>query len=162
MVKRPTDAALRDYIERWGMVFEELGGTRMMGKILGWLIISDPPEQSAADIALAVNASAGTVSTTTRSLVQASMIEKIGLPGKRSAYFRVRPGMWASLMSARMARMNVLGQLADEGLEMFPGADGEPNNRLREIGGYIRFIEREFPALLERWVEVWEKEKRTP
>jgi len=143
------------------MVFEELGGTRMMGKILGWLIICEPPEQSAADITLAVNASAGTVSMTTRALVQAAMIEKIGLPGKRSAYYRVRPGMWASLMNARMARMHVLGQLADEGLETFPESDGGPNERLQEIGSYIRFIEREFPALLERWVEEWEKEKRS-
>lgn len=159
MAKRPTQEQTTDYIERWGMVFETLGGTRMMGKILGWLIVSDPPEQTAADIALAVNASAGTVSTTTRTLVQAAMIEKIGLPGKRSAYFRVKPGMWAQLMNARLARMHVMGQLADEGLELFPGADGEPNERLREIGSYIQFIEREFPALLDRWVKQWEKER---
>ncbi len=160
MKKQAPQERITDYIESWGMVVESLGGTRMMGKILGWLIICDPPEQSAADIALAVQASAGTVSTTTRTLVQAAMIEKVGLPGKRSAYFRVKPGMWAQLMKARMARMHVMGQLADDGLELSPGPDGEPNDRLREIGSYVRFIEREFPALLDRWVEEWNKERR--
>ncbi len=160
MAKQPTQEQLTDYIERWGMVLEALGGTRMMGKILGWLIICDPPEQTAADIAIAVNASAGTVSTTTRALVQAAMIEKVGLPGKRSAYYRVKPGMWAQLMKARMARMHIMGQLADEGLELFPEADSGSSDRLREIGSYIRFVEREFPALLDQWVKQWEKERK--
>ncbi len=101
MTDNVKEADRTGYIERWGMVFEALGGSRMMGKVLGWLLICDPPEQSAADIALGINASAGTVSTTTRALVQASMIERVGIAGKRSAHFRVKPGMWAGLMKAQ-------------------------------------------------------------
>ncbi len=154
-----TNAELKDYVERWGMLFEFLGGTRMMGKILGWLLVCDPPEQSASDIARAVGASAGTVSTTTRALLQAAMIERIGVPGKRSAYFRVRPGMWADLLKRRMEYGRTMGQLAEEGLGLISGSDDDAALRLREIGSYCRFVESELPVFVARWEKEWEKER---
>jgi len=153
-----TTAELRDYVERWGMLFEFLGATRMMGKMLGWLLVCDPPEQSASDIAKAVGASAGTVSTTTRALLQAAMIERIGIPGKRSAHFRVRPGMWADLLKKRMEYVQTMGQLAEQGLELVSGPEDDATLRLREIRSYCRFIESQLPALLARWEKEWEKE----
>ncbi len=159
MSYKPTEDERTAYVERWGVLFEILGATRMMGKILGWLLISDPPEQSAAEIAIAVRASAGTVSTTTRALVQASMIEKVGIPGKRSAHFRVRPGMWGNLMRARLQSISVMEQLADEGLDVFPDPDGDPNTRLREVSSYCRFVNEQFPKLFDDWATEWEKER---
>lgn len=160
MAPKVTSGELSDYIERWGMLFEVLGGTRMMGRILGWLLVCEPPEQSAADIAVSVNASAGTVSTSTRTLVQASMIERVGVPGKRSAHFRVKPGMWANLLQRRMSSVKIMGELADEGLKLSPAPDGGPNIRLHEIDSYCRFIDKELLALLDRWVIEWEKEQK--
>ncbi len=159
MERKRITAELRDHIERWGILFEFLGGTRMMGKILGWLLVCDPPEQSASDIAKAVGASAGTVSTTTRALLQAAMIERIGIPGKRSAYFRVRPGMWADLLKKRMENGQTMGQLAEQGLSLVSGPDDDATLRLREIRSYCRFIESQLPALLTRWEKEWEKER---
>lgn len=159
MERERITAELRDYIERWGILFEFLGGTRMMGKILGWLLVCDPPEQSASDVAKAVGASAGTVSTTTRALLQAAMIERIGIPGKRSAYFRVRPGMWADLLKKRMEYGQTMAELAEQGLSLVSGPDDDATFRLREIGSYCRFIESQLPALLARWEKEWEKER---
>jgi hypothetical protein len=154
------NAELQDYLERWGMLFELLGAARMMGKILGWLMVCDPPEQSAADIARAVGASAGTVSTTTRALAQASMIERIGIPGERRAYFRVRPGMWGQLLRRRMSYISSLGNLVDQGLSLSTG-DDEAALRLRELGSYCSFIERELPGFVSRWEETWKEEKKS-
>jgi hypothetical protein len=152
------NAELQDYLERWGMLFELLGGARMMGKILGWLVVCDPPEQSAADIATAVGASAGTVSTTTRALMQASMIERIGIPGERRAHFRVRSGMWGQLLKTRMSYIVSLGKLVDQGLALSAG-DDEATLRLRELGSYCNFIERELPDFVARWEQTWKEEK---
>jgi DNA-binding transcriptional regulator GbsR (MarR family) len=150
-------AQIQDYLERWGMVFEQLGGARMMGKVLAWLLICDPPEQTAREIADAVGASAGSVSTTTRGLVNAFMIERIGKPGHRSAYFRVRPGMWVALLKRRMAVGRVMGQLAAEGQHLV-GAGQEPL-RLKEIESYCNYIESKLPAFIEKWEREWEEEK---
>jgi len=151
---------LQGYLERWGMLFELLGATRMMGKILGWLLVSDPPEQSAGEIAQAVGASAGSVSTTTRALTQSGMVERLGIPGERSAYFRVRSGVWGQLLRKRMSYIVSMRDLVDEGLEFSAGEKEDSTLRLRELGSYCSFIERELPAFVARWEKEWEKERQ--
>jgi len=161
-----TRGDLQGYLERWGMLFELLGATRMMGRILGWLLVSEPPEQSAGDIAQAVGASAGSVSTTTRGLTQAGMIERLGIPGERSAHFRVRSGVWGQLLRKRMSYIVSMRDLAEEGLGLSAvagGGDGENDDstlRLRELGSYCSFIERELPGFVARWEKDWEKERQ--
>jgi DNA-binding Lrp family transcriptional regulator len=152
---------LRDYIERWGMLFERLGGTRMMGKVLGWLLVCDPPEQTAASIAEAVGASAGSVSTTTRALEQMGMIERFGVTGKRSAHFRVKPFMWGQMMRRRMASIVQMGELSEEGIRRFSPDDRERALRLRELGSYCDFIQREFPEFVGRWEKQWGEESKS-
>jgi len=155
-----TRGDLQGYLERWGMLFELLGATRMMGRILAWLLVSDPPEQSAGDIAQAVGASAGSVSTTTRALTQSGMVERLGIPGERSAYFRVRSGVWGQLLRKRMAYIASMRDLVEEGLEFSVGEKGVDTLRLRELGSYCSFIERELPVFIARWEKDWEEERQ--
>ncbi len=155
-----TRGDLQGYLERWGMLFELLGATRMMGRILGWLLVSEPPEQSAGDIAQAVGASAGSVSTTTRALTQAGMIERLGIPGERSAHFRVRSGVWGQLLKKRMSYIVSMRDLVEEGLELGAGEKKDSTLRLRELGSYCSFIERELPAFVARWEKDWEEERQ--
>ena len=147
------------YVEQWGMLFEVLGASRVMGKILGWLLICDPPEQTARQIADAVGMSIASISTATRSLTQASMIERVRVRGERSARFRIRPGMWAELLKRRMGYASSMGELAEKGQGFLDPKDKSTALRLREIQSYCRFIEREMPALLARWEEQWKKER---
>ncbi|HEX7974611.1 MAG TPA: MarR family transcriptional regulator, partial [Anaerolineales bacterium] len=80
--------AKQHFVEEVALVFEEIGIARMAGRILGWLLISNPPHQSADELAEALQASKGSISTMTRLLIQADLIERIGLPGERRDYFR--------------------------------------------------------------------------
>jgi hypothetical protein len=174
---------MRAYAERWGIVFENLGATRMMGRVLGWLLVCDPPEQSSGELAEGLDASAGSISTATRALAQAGMIERVGVPGKRSSYFHVRPGMWGDLLKRRMSYGLTMGELADRGLEVIrrrraarteEGAaaeadrpaplgparsDREVELRLEEIRSYCRYVERELPVFIERWERSWDRER---
>ena len=47
------------FVEEVALVFEEIGLIRMAGRILGWLLISNPPYQSADELAEALQASKG-------------------------------------------------------------------------------------------------------
>ena len=160
MADDTTRAIHHDYLERWGMVFESLGATRIMGKVLAWLLTCDPPEQSAADIAAAVGASAGSISTTTRTLTQTGFIERIGIPGERSAYFRVRSGMWGQLLRRRMSYIAQMRDLVDEGLVLRGEGDPDGAIRLKELRSYCSFIERELPEFVSRWEKEWEEESK--
>jgi hypothetical protein len=153
---------LKHYIEKWGLLFEQFGTTRMAGRVVGWLLVSDPPHQTARQIASATGASAASVSTATRMLTQAAMIERIGVPGQRSVSFRITPGMWARLMRIRLGRMAVMAELAEEGLQILKPVRGDRAARLQEIRSYIAFMDREMPALLERWERELQRERRSP
>lgn len=146
------------FVEEVGMVFEQTGLPRMAGRILGWLIISDPPHQSTDQLTQALMASRGSISTVTRLLIQIGLIERLSLPGVRHDYFRLR-----SDASQRMIRrgledeIKMVRQFAERGLELL--ADKTPVTRkwLEEMHEVYAFLEREFPALLERWEEEHKK-----
>jgi len=160
MADDTTRATDHDYLERWGMLFEVLGATRMMGRVMAWLLICDPPEQTAADIAGALGASAGSISTTTRTLTQAGFIERIGIPGERSAHFRVRSGVWGQLLRRRMSYIIQMRDLVDEGLALTAEGESERALRLRELRSYCSFVERELPEFVSRWEREWEEESK--
>ena len=67
--------------------------------------------------------------------------------------------MWGSLMKSRLQSIQVMEQMASEGLDVFPEADGEPNIRLRELRSYCRFVNERFPKLFDEWAAEWEKER---
>jgi hypothetical protein len=150
-----TNHDIAQYLEEWGMLFENFGSTRMMGKALGWLLICSPPHQTAKEIAHAIGGSISSVSTATRTLTQAGMLERIGLPGERSAHFRLRPGTWAQLLRIRLNRMIDMGELVERGFTFLDSSSSSDSARLQELSSYLSFVEREFPAFLERWEQQW-------
>src|SRR5580693_10368182 len=83
------------FIESLGMQLElEAGAPRMVGRVLGWLLVCDPPEQSAAELAERLQASKGSISTATRLLLRMGMIERVRLRGERFDRFIARPEAW--------------------------------------------------------------------
>ena len=142
----------QQFVEEVGIVFEQTGMPRMAGRIIGWLLISDPPHQSTGQLAEALMASKGSISTMTRLLIQIGLIERLSLPGVRRDYFRLRSDAWQHMIRRGLEdEIKMVKQLAERGLELL--ADKTPLTRkwLEEMRNAYTFLEREFPVLLERW-----------
>ncbi len=139
------------FVEEVALVFEEIGLTRMAGRILGWLLICNPPYQSADELAEALQASRGSISTMTRLLIQLDLIERIGFPGDRRDYFRMKPDVWAQLLQARLEQITDLHQLAERGLALLDNEPPELQLRLQDMHDLYSFVEAELPILIERW-----------
>ena len=58
------------FVEEMGQALAGYGMTPMAGRVWGWLLICDPPEQTAAELAEALGASRGAISGTARILEQ--------------------------------------------------------------------------------------------
>ena len=145
-------AERQQFVEEVGIVFEQTGLPRMAGRIFGWLLIADPPHQSTDQLAEALLASKGSISTMTRLLIQISLIERLSLPGIRHSYFRLRPDALRHMMRHGVEdEVKMFRQLAERGLKLV--ADGTSLTRkwLEEMRDEYAFFERELPALLERW-----------
>lgn len=139
------------FVEDFGLALEQAGLPRMMGRLWGYLLISDPPHQSAEDLAKALQASRGSISTTTRSLMQMGLIDKVSFPGERRDYFRIRSGVWADLLERRTRIVSDWRQMAERGLEVMDSEEPETLLRLQEMRDIMAFYEQELPALTERW-----------
>jgi len=150
------------YVEEVGFYFEQAGLPRMAGRILGWLLICDPPHQTAADLAAVLRASKGSISTATRQLVTARLIERLALPGERRDYFRVRPDGWAERMRWSIAALTDFRRLTQRGLDLVGDVDPRRRERLEAIDDFYAWLEREWPALFARWEQEYRARKDGP
>lgn len=146
------------FVEEVGLMFEMAGLPRMSGRIFGWLLISNPPQQSHSELAEVLQASKGSISTMTRLLIQIGLIERLSLPGERRDYFQIKPNAWSQMTKQRMAQITAFRQLAEKGLELLKDTSPRHQQRLQEMHDIHAFLERELPLLDERW-EVEQKQR---
>jgi DNA-binding transcriptional regulator GbsR (MarR family) len=141
----------QQFIEETGLFFEHTGMTRMAGRIIGYLLICDPPLQTMPDLVEALQASKSSVSVSLRPLVGYKLVDQISLPGERRDYYRINNEMWIRSWRARMSLLTELRELADRGLDALANDSPETRRRLEVMREMNAFLEREFPKLLERW-----------
>jgi DNA-binding transcriptional regulator GbsR (MarR family) len=152
------EVEMKQFIEDVGILYGEMGFPRMAGRIFGWLLLCDPPHQSAEQLATIVEASKGSISSMTRLLIQAGIIEKIGIPGRRDTYYRIRSGSWSELMRNRLPHLTSMRKLAERGLGLIAERTLESRQRLQELRDFYAFLEREIPSLLDRYEQGHAKE----
>lgn len=142
--------ALHDYVEEFALVFEATGTPRIAGRILGWLMVCNPPEQTAGELAQALQASKASISTMTRVLTQGMLIERVPKRGSRTDYFRIRPGAWTELTVKRLMALSAYRTLAEKGLHLIESAPPQQKNRLEEMRDLFGFFEFELSGMLQR------------
>ena len=140
------------FVEDISLYFEQMGLPRMAGRVLGVLLICDPPAQSLTDLCELLQASKSSVSTTTRLLIEMDLIERVPSPVPRQVYFQFKPGGWAVFIRQRLKLWSSLHQIAEQGLELLQGRDPTVRERLQEAHDMFSLIEEELPTLLE-WME---------
>ena len=93
----------RHFIEDISLYFEQMGMPRMAGRILGVLLICDPPEASINDLCEQLQASKSSISTNTHLLDEMGLIERVASPVPRQMYYRFTPGGWVTFMRMRLS-----------------------------------------------------------
>ncbi len=142
---------LQQYVEEFGLYFERVGLPRMMGRIIGYLLVSEPAQQSMQEIGEALQASKSSVSTALKALVGLRLVDQISIPGERRDYYRANSEMWIRSFRSRMHQMTELRELAERGLELMADEAPERRKRLENMHATNQFLEQEFPKLLDRW-----------
>jgi DNA-binding transcriptional regulator GbsR (MarR family) len=138
-----------NFIERISLSFEHMGMPRLAGKILGLLLISDPPAQSLVEISGKLKASKSAVSVTMRYLMGLELVEKSPSPLPRQDYYRFKPGGWITYLQNWLELMKGLHRTAEEGLELMSAQSPELKARLVEAHDLFSMLEHELPALVD-------------
>ena len=140
----------KHFVEDISLYFEQMGLPRTAGRVLGVLLISEPPAQSLTDLCALLDASKSSVSTTTRLLVEMDLIERVPSPVPRQVYFQFKAGGWAVFVRQRLRLWASLHEIAEHGLELLEDRDPALRERLQEAHDMFSLIEEELPALLGR------------
>jgi DNA-binding MarR family transcriptional regulator len=124
---------------------EELSGLvldnhtpRAVVRVLGWMAVCEPPEQTAKSIQDELTLSAGTVSVAVRALTDSGMLERVAHSGQRRRFYRLRPEGWAIALESRFRVLLQMGQVVDRTLRV---ADSETDYRLVSLRDMYAWIE---------------------
>ena len=146
----PTDAEItfadhagRLYARRYGMA-------PMVGRVLGYLAVCEPREQSIAQLAEALLASRSAIAGAVNALENLDLIHRSRAAGERMDRVRI------DLSSARGMGFDVSeyreqGELAREGLQTIADASAERRAVLLELAAFADFLAERIPALEQDW-----------
>lgn len=142
-----------ELVEQMAQMLAEGGLSRAAGRIWAWLLICEPPQQTASDLAETLHVSRGAVSEAVRLLVTAGLVRRTSRPSDRRQYFYVPPGSIVAVLNARLPVTTAWRRLADTGLAILADRPPASRARLQEVRDVYAFMERELPSMLARFLE---------
>jgi DNA-binding transcriptional regulator GbsR (MarR family) len=137
-----------EFVEEMGRFLGGIGMTPMAGRMWGYLLICEPPEQTAAQIAEALQASRGSVSGTARLLAGPGLIRRTTRRGDRKEYFSAPAEALDSMLASAGAIYRQMREIAERGLAVTEGRAPESRARLQEFHDVMAFVEQEVPRVV--------------
>jgi DNA-binding Lrp family transcriptional regulator len=141
----------RRYAEEAAIVLSGMGLPPAYGKLLGWLLICDPPSQTSAQLAQALGLSRASVSTGMRQLESGGLARRVPIPDHRGHAYQIQPDAFIRI-AAEPTKFRAFRELMDRGLDLRGGPDAPATDRLRLTRDFYAFIERELPKLVDRFI----------
>lgn len=112
------------------------------GRIFGWLLICDPPEQTAAQIAEAIGASRASLTNNLRLLGNIGFLTQHTKPGDRSVYYRADDEAFARMVRQQIESMGQLQAILRGGAEL--AGTAARGRRLRRAMEVFDWLDRLF------------------
>jgi DNA-binding transcriptional regulator GbsR (MarR family) len=139
------------FVETMGQMLAGQGLPPMAGRMWGWLLICEPPDQTAGDLSEALGASRGSISGTARILVTAGLVHRSTRRGDRREYFSVPPGATAAMVMGQIPRLRAFRQVTELGLDLLRDRPPDVKARIQEVHDLYSFFERVYPDMIERF-----------
>lgn len=144
-------ARRQEFIESFGVLRELAGAPRMEGRVLAYLMTSSKPYVSSAELAGALKASAGSISGTTRRLIETGFIARHAIPGDRSHYFTVDDDIWGTFLAGERRYLDRQRAMFSDLLADVPASLTGPRRRLRNARNYMEWLATYHRKMLSDW-----------
>lgn len=97
------DPVRTDFIEKTGLVTQAEGLPRIAGRVFG-LLIYDGDVVSFSDLAIKLQVSRASISTSIRILEERGLVRRITKPGERGDFFQLAPNPYATMLEGIQKR----------------------------------------------------------
>jgi hypothetical protein len=152
---RQSTAALQRFIDEVGLYSERAGLPLLAGRIVGWLLISDPPLQPLTTVAAGLATSRGIIRLAAQPLIHLGIVELVNPPGDENEYIRLSLAGWSRMVAHQLSEVAAFGALAEHGLTLLENAAPARRERLLHVRDLYASLERALPEL----VALWEREQ---
>jgi DNA-binding transcriptional regulator GbsR (MarR family) len=141
-----------EFIESMGVFFEYFGLPRIIGRLMGLLMLADHP-LTLDDMARALLVSRASVSTNIRIALHHGYAVRVGIPGDRRDFYRFSDDVWEKRSQVTLEASNVSRAMAERGLAALGPEDVSARAHLEEMRDYCDFSIEEANTMLARWRE---------
>jgi len=144
-------AALQRFIDQVSLHSERAGLPLLTGRLLGWLLVADPPLEPLATVTAGLGTTRGIIRLAAQPLIHLGIVEMVNPPGDENEYFRLSMAGWSRMVAHQLSGVAAFGALAEHGLALLVEAAPERRERLLRVRNLYASLERALPELLARW-----------
>ncbi|SDJ05242.1 GbsR/MarR family transcriptional regulator [Nonomuraea jiangxiensis] len=149
MDEQSKEEQLLAWVERVAAFFARNNGLPLItGRVLGWLMVCDPPEQTAAQIATAIGASKASLSTAVRVLEASGFVRAVTRPAERGVHLRVADDVWERVARRKLEALGDFSEITADGLEILHDEPAR-GDRVRDAHRLFSRLEQQIAPLLQ-------------
>jgi hypothetical protein len=147
-------------VEEIGVAFDKTHLPPMIGRVLGFLILADPPYQTFYAIQEFLGASKSSISHALNMMMTKGIVEYVTFPGDRKRYFKINVENWLEQAKCKMTDFAEVDRVLMDALKWRdPNKYLEFNEGLAKIFQFHIFMSQEMPKLFEKWEHLQTAEK---
>jgi MarR family len=140
------DHAGRFYARRYGMA-------PMVGRLIGYLMVCDPREQTISELAEALLASRSAIAGAVNTLETLKLIRRYRAAGERMDRVCIDPSSPQAMGFGDVSEYREQGELAREGVRLLGDVSAERQELLLEWAAFADFLAERLPLLEQEWKE---------
>jgi DNA-binding transcriptional regulator GbsR (MarR family) len=147
---------LSEKVEKVGIMIEQMGHAPVPGRIVAYLMLSEPPYRDFYEIQEFLKASKSSVSTALNQLMQAGVVNYITFSGDRKRYFQINTKGLFSTIKQQFKQSEKINEMIIETLLHRKNSEFQRFNReLKEVIDFSSYVHKG----IEKLIEDWEKTK---
>lgn len=130
-----------------GIFFQTEGMPRTAGRLLG-LMIFDGDAISFSELSKRLRVSRGSISTSSRLLLQAGLIKRTSKPGERQDYFQLADNPYRALIETQISRFQCAHNDVAKTIDAVPQDNRDICQRLGDFCNFFRSMEGGLTSLI--------------
>jgi len=149
--KRKHDS-LSEKVEQMGIMIEQMGHAPVPGRIMSYLMLSEPPYRGFYEIQEFLKASKSSVSTALNQLMQGGVVNYITFSGDRKRYFQINTKGLLNTIKQQYKQGQVLNDMVSETLLHRKNSEFPRFNReLNEVVEFSSYVHNGIKKLIDDW-----------
>ena len=138
--------------EALAQLFDSQGWTRLVGRVIGELMLAEEAYLSTVQLCERIGVSKGHLSSAIQQLEQMRYIDRFGQSGTRQHFYRLRPNVFARAAAESIDPIRRMAAWAQQAIETVPPAS-RAAEELTHMRDFYRLFEQSMTALAAAFVE---------